>query len=533
MRHLLPKWRLLPKCGSRETDNSKTLGLKVLYLNARSLKALVHPIGDKSVKVCKISLLQQLTYGGNYDVVCACETWLNNLILCSEILPNYGSIFRCDRADRIGGGVLVAVKTSIQVTRRHDLEPDNTELVVTELMKSNNKPIILYTFYRPPDSKPDVLQQLNDSIQNNPESSRIVLVGDFNLPSVKWSSDQKTPINIGGPAENEIFGDLVDDNFLLQYIDQITTSIRSLHRSDHYIVEFDVKLKFKRAKPIKRRVFDYRKGNFDELRNFLTRYPINVTPTDSISDDWEQWKDTFLTAVRRYIPMRTVKDKNSPPWIDKEVRQLIRKKYKALKQYRRNKSADRKRKLRSVTQQIKYLIQSKHRGYLAKIESSFCDNPKLFWTYHQSILHHRTGQSNEITYNGVTAKTAKEKADLFNTYFSSVFRPSSTTCNQTPRTESEGNISEITLDVDEVAQFLRALDTSKACGPDGIPARLLQVCALEIAPSICELFNRSLHTGHVPSEWKSANVPPVHKKDLKNRRNITDQYRCCPSLAKY
>ena len=165
-----------PTAGSRETDNSKTLGLKVLYLNARSLKALVHPIGDKSVKVCKISLLQQLTYGGNYDVVCVCETWLNNLILSSEILPNYGSIFRCDRADRIGGGVLVAVKTGIQVTRRHDLEPDNTELVVTELMKSNNKPIILYTFYRPPDSKPDVLQQLNDSIQNNPESSRIVLV---------------------------------------------------------------------------------------------------------------------------------------------------------------------------------------------------------------------------------------------------------------------------------------------------------------------------------------------------------------------
>ena len=92
------------------------------------------------------------------------------------------------------------MKTGIQVTRRHDLEPDNTELVVTELMKSNNKPIILYTFYRPP------------------ESSRIVLLGDFNLPSVKWSSDQKTPINIGGPAENEIFCDLVDDNFLLQYI---------------------------------------------------------------------------------------------------------------------------------------------------------------------------------------------------------------------------------------------------------------------------------------------------------------------------
>ena len=64
-------------------------------------------------------------------------------------------------------------------------------------------------------------------------------------------------------------------------------------------------------------------------------------------------------------------------------------------------------------------------------------------------------------------------------------------------------------------QFVRNLDTSKACGPDGIPPRILQECALEIAPSICVLFNRSLHTGNVPSQWKSANVAPVHKKDLK------------------
>ena len=34
----------------------------------------------------------------------------------SEILPNYGSIFRCDRVGKNGGGVLVAVKAGIQVT---------------------------------------------------------------------------------------------------------------------------------------------------------------------------------------------------------------------------------------------------------------------------------------------------------------------------------------------------------------------------------------------------------------------------------
>ena len=149
----------------------------------------------------------------------------------------------------------------------------------------------------------------------------------------------------------------------------------------------------------------------------------------------------------------------------------------------------------------------------------------MFWSYHKAIPHHRKRQNNEITYNGFTAKTTKEKATLINSYFSSVFHPPSTrsvASDFQDLSESEGHISEITLQVDEVFQCLTNLDTSKASGPDGIPSRLLQACSLEIAPSICELFNYSLHTGHIPSEWKSANVTPVHKKE---RKELAENYR--------
>ena len=147
------------------------------------------------MKVCKISLFQDLVCSGNYDVVCVCETRLNNSVLISEIIPNYGIVFRRDRTCRIGGGFLVSIKSGIQVIRRHDLETDNTKLIVTELFKSNSKSVILYTFYRPPDSTPDVFQSLNNLLQRNLESSRIVMIGDINLPSVKWSSHENVPVN--------------------------------------------------------------------------------------------------------------------------------------------------------------------------------------------------------------------------------------------------------------------------------------------------------------------------------------------------
>ena len=178
------------------------------------------------------------------------------------------------------------------------------------------------------------------------------MIGDFNLPSVKWSSHENVLVNTGGSYENETFREMVDDNFLQQFISgpthiagnkldlllcnspeiigDVSAFLPECFPTDHYVVEIDVQLKFKRANPVKCQVFDYRDGKFDELRNFLTRNPIKFTPTDDIDNHWEQWKKTFLTAVKKYIPVRTVKDTNSPPWIDKEVRILIRKKYRAL-----------------------------------------------------------------------------------------------------------------------------------------------------------------------------------------------------------
>ena len=72
---------------------------------------------------------------------------------------------------------------------------------------------------------------------------------------------------------------------------------------------------------------------------------------------------------------------------------------------------------------------------------------------------------------------------------------------------------DMSLSINEVANCLATLDTSKACSPDNIPPRLLKECSNQIAPHLCALFNLSLQTARIPSEWKKANVTPVHKKD--------------------
>jgi hypothetical protein len=281
--------------------------MNIVYLNARSLKSSSTLDGDYSQKVCKITLLQHLAYGNDYDVVCVCETWLNSSISNSELLPGY-NIYRRERTGRSGGGVLIAVKANLQSTRRQDLEKDGTELVVVELFKSNSKSVILYTFYRPPDSTPDVLHELNSALQDTTESCQIILVGDFNLPAIDWTIDPNAPINSGSRVDEDIFCHLVGDNFLHQFIlgpthiagnkldlmlcncpeiiQDVSTSSPELRNfpTHHYLVEFKVKLKFSRARQVKCRVYDYKHGNFKDLRNSLLSAPFNISPTNNIDN---------------------------------------------------------------------------------------------------------------------------------------------------------------------------------------------------------------------------------------------------------
>ena len=46
--------------------------------------------------------------------------------------------------------------------------------------------------------------------------------------------------------------------------------------TDHHLIEFTIQLKFKRAKPVRRNVYDYNRANFSELRRALSRVPLDI-----------------------------------------------------------------------------------------------------------------------------------------------------------------------------------------------------------------------------------------------------------------
>ena len=120
----------------------------------------------------------------------------------------------------------------------------------------------------------------------------------------------------------------------------------------------------------------------------------------------------------------------------------------------------------------------------------------------------------------VTAVTPDGIADLFNIYFVFVFTSDSASNTKTD-TESllQANpdpcLSSLIFTTIDIVSVIKGLDANKATGPDDIPVRLLKEMVDVIAPSLCNLFNNSIRLGKFPTDWKTANVCPIYKKDNK------------------
>ena len=62
----------------------------------------------------------------------------------------------------------------------------------------------------------------------------------------------------------------------------------------------------------------------------------------------------------------------------------------------------------------------------------------------------------------------------------------------------------------------------KAIGPDKLPTIVLKEFAESLAPSVTAVVNFGLRTGLQLTEWKKANVPPIHKK---GKKDLVENYR--------
>ena len=97
-------------------------------------------------------------------------------------LPGY-DVVRKDRESngRNGGGVCIYVRSNNNFQLRADLSPNNLECLTVEISKPRSKPFLVSTWYRPPQSSPDLFSTFERIIDKiDAENLELYLMGDLN-----------------------------------------------------------------------------------------------------------------------------------------------------------------------------------------------------------------------------------------------------------------------------------------------------------------------------------------------------------------
>ena len=148
------------------------------------------------------------------------------------------------------------------------------------------------------------------------------------------------------------------------------------------------------------------------------------------------------------------------------------------------------------------------------MQTNLKDDPKKFWSFYGAKTK-SARIPKVVCFGDQKASTPVAKANLFNRFFASVFQKPNLHTTTSTQTATDNELHLIKTSIEEVTKELKAINPSKAYGPDQIPGILLKECTSEIASSLTRLIKLSLRVGCVPKDWKCANTVAVFKKGNK------------------
>ncbi len=224
------------------------------------------------------------------------------------------------------------------------------------------------TFYRPPNSKMDTLEQFCESLdklkQKHPNRN-IIISGDMNLPGIDWQSGSVSP-GSSNPALCEKLLEVTLDLHLEQMVleptrgenilDVFLTNTPGLVNrcrvgpgiSDHDMIITDTLLQAIPNKKPPREINCYKKADWEgineDLQSFEHSFFSSNPSNRTVEENWCSFKTTIEDAAKKHIPRKTLKHSSDVPWFTRELKQHLRRRDRAFKKSRRSgKTRDKER----------------------------------------------------------------------------------------------------------------------------------------------------------------------------------------------
>ena len=103
-------------------------------------------------------------------------------------------------------------------------------------------------------------------------------------------------------------------------IDSIVLDENSMYKSDHYLISFYLKLKVKRKNSTKRKCFDFKRANWENINTELSRFQWNsILESREPDESWYNFVNSLMTVIERNIPKISVKSEFFYPGLTPNV----------------------------------------------------------------------------------------------------------------------------------------------------------------------------------------------------------------------
>lgn len=469
-----------------------------------------------------------------YEVVAITETKLDQTIPDQKVkIHGFHTIFRKDLTID-SGGVCLQLSGNVVGERLYQFEEDDLELLWAKI-KTSSKTFIIGTLYKNPRlPRPAFWARIQDNITTLTEVhglTNLIILGDFNEDLLNpdyyhlkdlinsFSMEQliTEPTRITSHSRTLLDPILCGPGTNIQ-----SSGVLTPFCSDHspVFVKLFLGHHVTRKQSTKRKVWLFNRADWELYRNELRRIDWeNIFDSNDINKLVQSITDSILMCAKKAIPTKTIRENSrDKPWMTGEIKYEMKQRNTLYNHAKRSGLANdfiifktQRNKVINLIRNAKHVFRQNQANRLANDNST----EKSWWNVAKSILN-PDGDNRAIPplqHNGKVISDDKEKAEIFNEYFSSISTVDETNLNLPHITIPDNQLQTLTFSETDVKDQIKLLNIHKAYGPDNISPRFIKEGCAVLSAQIYRLLKILAKEKCYPQLWKVPNVVPIYKKD--------------------